>query len=104
MFNRKVKFTVPHTDNKINIDNISNELEKIISASKHHAKEYHVTHYVITNVLPLQVNLNTIQNFRLFSMFANGNVNCIELFLYYVTSYTLHVDSTSPKILALRLW
>ena len=28
MFNRKVKFTIPQIDNKINIDNINNELEK----------------------------------------------------------------------------
>ena len=38
IFYRKVKFTIPH---KINIDNINNELEKNIFASKHHVKEYH---------------------------------------------------------------
>ena len=41
MFNRKVKFTILQIDNKINIDNINNELEKNICASKQHAKEYH---------------------------------------------------------------
>ena len=34
MLNRKVKFTIAHIDNKINIGNINNELEKNISASK----------------------------------------------------------------------
>ena len=33
MFNRKVKFTSPHIDNKINIVKINNELEKSISVS-----------------------------------------------------------------------
>ena len=41
MFNRKVKLTIPQIDNKTNIDNINNELEKNICASKQHAKEYH---------------------------------------------------------------
>ena len=41
MFNQKVKFTILQIDNKINIDNINNELEKNICASKQHAKEYH---------------------------------------------------------------
>ena len=41
MFNRKVKLTLPHVDNKINIDNISNELQKIIFAFKYPDKRYH---------------------------------------------------------------
>ena len=41
MFNQKVKFTILQIDNKINIDNINNELEKNICASKQHAEEYH---------------------------------------------------------------
>ena len=41
MFNQKVKLTIPQIGNKINIDNINNELEKNICASKQHAKEYH---------------------------------------------------------------
>ena len=41
IFNRKVKFTILQIDNKINMDNINNELEKNISASKQDAKEYH---------------------------------------------------------------
>ena len=36
-----MKFTILQIDNKINIDNINNELEKNICASKPHAKEYH---------------------------------------------------------------
>ena len=29
MFNRKIKFTIPHIDNKLNIDNISKDFQKI---------------------------------------------------------------------------
>ena len=42
IFHQKVKFTIPRIDNKTNIGNINNELEKKnISASKQQAKEYH---------------------------------------------------------------
>ena len=41
MFNQKVKFTILQIDNKINIDNINNELEKNICAAKQRAEEYH---------------------------------------------------------------
>ena len=40
MFSRKVKFTIPHIDNKEDIDNANNELEKNISASKLRVKDY----------------------------------------------------------------
>ena len=36
-----MKFTILQIENKINIDNINNELEKNICTSKQHAKEYH---------------------------------------------------------------
>ena len=50
MFNRKVKFTIPHIDRKINIDNVNNELEKNISASKQHVKEYHDKRHHAKNI------------------------------------------------------
>ena len=50
MFNRKAKFTVLQIDNKINIDNINNELEKNICASKQHAKEYYDKRHHAKNI------------------------------------------------------
>ena len=50
MFNQKVKFTILQIDNKINIDNINNELEKNICASKQHAKEYHDKQHHAKNI------------------------------------------------------
>ena len=46
----KVKFTIPQIDDKINIDNINNELEKSICASKQHAKEYHDKQHHAKNI------------------------------------------------------
>ena len=46
----KAKFAIPQIDNKINIDNINNELEKNISSSKQHAKEYHDKRYHAKNI------------------------------------------------------
>ena len=45
-----MKFTIPQIDNKINIDNINNELEKNICASKQHAKEYHDKQHHAKNI------------------------------------------------------
>ena len=50
MFNWKVKFTIPHIDRKINIDNVNNELEKNISAFKQHVKEYHDKRHHAKNI------------------------------------------------------
>ena len=50
MFNRRVKFTILHIDNKINIDKINNELEKSISVSKQHEKEYHNKRHHAKNI------------------------------------------------------
>ena len=46
----KAKFAIPQIDNKINIDNINNELEKNISSSKQHAKEYHDKRHHAKNI------------------------------------------------------
>ena len=50
MFNRKVKFTIPQIDNKKRFDNINNELEKNVCASKQHAKEYHDNQHHAKNI------------------------------------------------------
>ena len=50
IFNRKVKFRIPHINNKINIDYINNELEKNISTSKQRAKEYHDKQHHVKNI------------------------------------------------------
>ena len=50
MFNQKVKFTILHIDNKINIDKVNNELEKNISTSKQHAKESHNKQHHARNI------------------------------------------------------
>ena len=38
MIDQKVKFTIPHIDNKINVDNVNNELEKIFPLSNNMQK------------------------------------------------------------------
>ena len=58
-----MKFTIPHIDNEINIDIINNELEKNISASKQHAKEYHYKQHHVKNI-SLQIGERVTVNQR----------------------------------------
>ena len=52
MFNRKVKFTIPNIDEKLNIDNINKDFKKNISASKLHAVKYHDKRFYAKNISP----------------------------------------------------
>ena len=58
-----MKFTIPHIDNEINIDIINNELEKNISTSKQHAKEYHDKQHHVKNI-SLQIGDRVMVNQR----------------------------------------